>query len=257
MGEIRCPYLSLWPSVRCRSRPRTRPVARCTHYLTVACMYLCMQPPDRARRSQQTRGPEDRYLSFFLGNQSAVENFTTSPRRGKVRSEPPQSAPVSGRKSLPTAPSSLGLEYPNARPAFLLHQTRTKQSPPPFLRLPSFLSLLYCSETPACSSSSSSFRPHMQLRDTAAKQAEAAATAEAVVAVARRWSIFAKLPAMCCSVRAAAAEARETREPRRRRRRQEHRNFRRVDPSFFFFFLRFFLPSFPDLFFPHHHRASP
>ena len=110
MGEIRCPYLSLWPSVRCRSRPRPRPVARCTQCLTVARMYLCMQPPDRARRSQQTRGPEDRYLSFFLGNPSAVENFTTSPRRGKVRSEPPQSAPVSGRKSLPTAPSSLGLD---------------------------------------------------------------------------------------------------------------------------------------------------
>ena len=108
MGEIRCPYLSLWPSVRCRSRPRTRPVARCT--LPHCGVYVFVYATAGPSPQDQTRGPEDRYLSFFLGNQSAVENFTTSPRRGKVRSEPPQSAPVSGRKSLPTAPSSLGLD---------------------------------------------------------------------------------------------------------------------------------------------------
>ena len=72
----------------------------------------------------------------------------------------------------------------------------------------------------------------MQLRDTAAKQAEAAATAEAVVAVARRWSIFAKLPAMCCSMVGSDGED--------------------DDRSAVTFVGT---PFFPDLFFPHRHRV--
>lgn len=156
MGKIRC-RLSIfesearWPFVRSLP-PSPTHSPRCTRS-------LCMYSWRKYATARKTGGENQSDISSF-GSPSTVR---ISPQ---VRS-----------RLLFLAENHSRLPSPWSIPTPYYTKLGQNSLPLPFLPLPFFrsllLSLCYCSETPACSS----FRPHMQLRDTAATPAAAMAAA--------------------------------------------------------------------------------
>ena len=89
MGEIRCPYLSLRPSVQSRSRPRTRPIVRCTtspwRVCTCVCNHRRPAPARRTRPEDQNTGISP--LSSGISRRSKISPQVRDEAARKVRTD--------------------------------------------------------------------------------------------------------------------------------------------------------------------------